>query len=263
MIVIAHNTHDLSLESSADEKFRHAVEACPNGMVMTDSAGRIMLVNAETERLFGYQRHELIGRMIEILVPDRLRSGHLQHRARFARRPGGRRLGEGRELLGRRRDGTEFPVEIALNPIDTHEGILVLSVIADIGEHRRMDLLKDEFVSTVSHELRTPLTSIAASLGLLIGGAAGKLPEPAARLIAIAQSNSQRLVRLINDILDIEKIESGHIAFRFKRLAARSLVEQLIDANREYADGLRVRLRLDPAAAAGEVYADPEPRPQG
>ena len=249
-------TRDLSLESSAEEKFRLAVEACPNGMVMTDSAGRILLANTETERLFGYRQDELIGQTIEILLPERLRNGHRQHRAGFSRRPEIRH-GENRNLLGCRRDGSEFPIEIGLYPIRNSDG-LVLSVVIDTSDRKRMDRLKDEFVSTVSHELRTPLTSIAGSLDLLIGGAAGALPEPAARLIRIAQSNSQRLVRLINDILDIEKIESGQTAFKFKRLSARALVELVIDASRGYADSFRVQIRLDADAPTGEVYADPD-----
>ncbi len=252
---IAHSTRDLSLESSAEEKFRLAVEACPNSMVMTDGGGRIVFVNAETERLFDYPRHELIGQPIEILIAERLRSGHLQQRARFAHQPKPRRMGERNELQGRRRDRGEFPVEIGLNPIRTGEDLLVLSVISDISERKRVERLKDDFVSTVSHELRTPLTSIAGSLGLLIGGAAGTLPEPAGRLIRIAQSNSQRLVRLINDILDIEKIESGQIAFQFKRLSARAVVEQVIEASRGFADGFHVPVRLDDDAAS-EVYAN-------
>jgi PAS domain S-box-containing protein len=258
MVGIAQITRDLSLESSAEEKFRLAVEACPTGMVMTDGAGRIVLANTETERLFGYRRDELIGQSIEMLLPERLRNAHRQHRDGFSRRPEIRRLGKSRNLLGYHRDGSEFPIEIGLYPIRNGEDPLVLSVIVDIGERKRMERLKDEFVSTVSHELRTPLTSIAGSLGLLIGGAAGTLPEPAARLIRIAQSNSQRLVRLINDILDIEKIESGQTVFKFKRLSARALVEQVIEANRGYADGFQVRVRLDADATAGEVYADPD-----
>jgi PAS domain S-box-containing protein len=258
MADFAHTTRDLSLKSSAEDKFRLAVEACPNGMVMTDSAGRILLANTETERLFGYRQDELIGQTIEILLPERLRNGHSQYRAGFSRRPETRRLGKGRNLLGRRRDGTEFPIEIGLYPIRNSEGPLVLGVIIDLSDRKRMDRLKDEFVSTVSHELRTPMTSISGSLGLLIGGAAGALPEPATRLILVAQSNSQRLVRLINDILDIEKIESGQTAFKFKRLGARALVEQVIEANRGYADGFHVQIRLDADATAGEVYADPD-----
>jgi PAS domain S-box-containing protein len=250
--------HDIGGINSADEKFRLAVEACPNGMVMTDAAGQIVLVNTETERLFGYRRDQLIGRSIEILLPERMRGAHLHHRAKFLLSAETRRMGANRDLFGRRHDGSEFPVEVALNPIRTRDGLLVLSAIIDISERKRMERMKDEFVSTVSHELRTPLTSIAASLGLLLGGAVGDLPEAAARLIRIAENNSQRLVRLINDILDIEKIESGKIEFQFKRLEVRALVEQVIEASRGYADNFNTRVRLEAATAAAEVYADPD-----
>ena len=116
--------------------------------------------------------------------------------------------------------------------------------------------LKDEFVSTVSHELRTPLTSIAGSLGLLTGGATGALPEPAMRLLKIAHKNSERLVRLINDLLDIEKMESGKLIYDFKRLDVRALVEQAVDANLGFAESHGVRLALDPGAASNFVRAD-------
>jgi PAS domain S-box-containing protein len=251
---------DLAAAKFADEKFRLAVDACPCGMVMTDSHGTIVLANIEAERLFGHGRDELIGRAIAALVPERLRGEHARERARFVRQPETCRLGETRNLFGLRRDGTEFPVEVRLNPVHTRDGLLVLSVIVDVSERVRMDRLKDEFVSTVSHELRTPLTSISGSLGLLVGGVAGALPERAVRLISIAQSNSQRLVRLINDILDIEKIESGEIVFNFKRLDARAVVEQVIEANRGYADGFGIRCKLAaaPDAPAAEIYADPD-----
>jgi signal transduction histidine kinase len=125
-------------------------------------------------------------------------------------------------------------------------------------ERKRLERLKDEFVSTVSHELRTPLTSIAASLGLLVGQWAGKMPETASRLLVIAHKNSQRLVRLINDILDVEKIESGHVVFNLERVDVRPLVEQAIESNRGFAEGYGVRVRLDTASADGDVNADPD-----
>jgi PAS domain S-box-containing protein len=255
MVGYSNLSRDVFSKSDAEEKFRLAVESCPSGMVMTNDGGIIVLVNTETERLFGYQRDELIGQKMEMLVPERLRSGYVQRRAAFAHSPQPVRFSEGWNLFGRRRDGSEFPAEIGLNPIRAREGLFVLAVVIDISERKRMDRLKDEFVSTVSHELRTPLTSIAGSLGLLVGGAAGELPPAAVRLIGIAQSNSQRLVRLINDILDIEKIESGQIVFKFRRVDTHALVEQAIEANRGYADGFDVRVRLD-AAPAGEIYVD-------
>jgi signal transduction histidine kinase len=125
-------------------------------------------------------------------------------------------------------------------------------------ERKRLEQLKDEFVSSVSHELRTPLTSISGALGLLMGNAAEGLPKPAARLVAIAHKNCQRLVRLVNDILDIEKMESGQAIFNFKRVEVGSLVEQTIEDNRGFATGYNVRIRLDPLPAGAEVRADPD-----
>ncbi|HYA06704.1 MAG TPA: ATP-binding protein, partial [Xanthobacteraceae bacterium] len=243
---------DSAADGSAEEKFRLAVEACPSGMLMTDSALVIVLANKETERLFGYRRNELIGRSVEVLVPERLRADHLRFRAQIIDDPQPHRV----ERLGLRRDGTEVMLDVGLYPIATRNGLFMLDVIVDISDRKRMDRLKDEFVFNVSHELRTPLTSIAGSLGLLVGGAAGQLPGQATRLITIAQNNCLRLVRLINDVLDIEKIESGKMVFHFKRTDARALVEQVIEANRGYADGFQVRVRLDAAAVADEVYAD-------
>jgi PAS domain S-box-containing protein len=248
---------DITERTQAEEMFRLAVEAYPSGMVMIDAAGRLEMVNSETEQLFGYRREELIGRPVDILVPARLRSQHAGHREQFARQPEARRMGVNRDLFGVRKDGTEFPVEVGLNPIRTRKGLHVLSVIVDISERKRIERLKDEFVSTVSHELRTPLTSISASLGLLTGAADVKLPEATKRLITIAHSNSQRLVRLINDILDIEKIESGKVAFRLQRVEVRSLIAQAIESSRALADGHGVRLRFEESPVY-EARSDPD-----
>jgi signal transduction histidine kinase len=125
-------------------------------------------------------------------------------------------------------------------------------------ERKRLERLKDEFVSTVSHELRTPLTSISGSLGLLMGNAAGNLPDAAVHLLAIAHTNSQRLVRLVNDILDIEKMESGQTVFKFGRVEIRPLIEQAIEANRGVAEASGVRIRLEDADVVCDVRADPD-----
>jgi PAS domain S-box-containing protein len=242
----------------AEQMFRLAVEALPSGMILTNRTGTIVMLNSEVERLFGYGRSELIGQSVDILVPTGFRAQHVHRRADFLLHPASRRMGSGRDLFARRKDGTALPVEVALNPIATREGVLVLCAIADISERKRADNRKDEFVSTVSHELRTPLTSLAGSLGLLAGSAAGKLPDTAMRLLTIAHKNSQRLVRLINDILDIEKLESGEVDFAIKRVAVVPLVEQAIEASRAYGEGLGVTVRIDAASTAAEVRADPD-----
>jgi PAS domain S-box-containing protein len=255
---VATMNRDRPANDFAEELFRLAVEACPNGMLMTDSSGIIVLVNSETERLFGYRRSELIGQPVEILIPERMRKHHSGHRTRFSEHPKVRRIEASHNLVGLRRDGSEFPVEIGLNPIRTVDGLFVLNVVIDISDRHRVDCLKDEFVATVSHELRTPLTSIAGSLGLLLGGAAGKLPDGVLRFLGIAHSNCTRLVRLINDILDIEKIEAGSVVFSFKRIVLRQLAAQVVEANRGFADSFAVRVCLDPAADDGVVLADPD-----
>jgi PAS domain S-box-containing protein len=241
---------------AAEEMFRLAVESCPTGMMMSDEAGTIVMVNSEIERLFGYRREELIGRSIDMLLPEHLRRQHVRHRDHFARDPERRPVGHNRDLMALRRDGSAYPVEIGLNPIRTRDGLMVLSTIADISERKRLDRLKDEFVAMVSHELRTPLTSIAGSLGLLTGNAVGNLPAAAMRLLAIAHANSQRLVRLINDILDLQKIEAGQVVFHLKYLELRPFLEQTLDANRAFAHEYGVRIRLDDASIGGEVFAD-------
>ncbi len=239
------------------EKFRLAVESCPCGMIMTDTAGTILLVNAETEKLFQYGREALIGQPLDILVPTRFRAAHAQHCNGFHDDPHARPMGKERGLYGLRKDGTEFPIEIGLNPIRMQDGgSVILSAINDISERKRNDQMKDEFVAMVSHELRTPLTSIAASLGLLVADPAGTLSDPAKRLLRIAHSNSQRLVRLINDILDMEKIESGTIEFHMSRIDVLPLLGQVIESNRGLADQFEVTLRLDPESIDAVVRAD-------
>jgi len=129
----------MSKRELGDDFFRLAVEAAPNAMIMVDHEGRIILVNAQTEKLFGYRREELLGQSIERLVPDRFRSAHPGHRNSFFANPHTRSMGAGRDLFGRRKDGTEVPVEIGLNPLKTAEGSFVLAAVVDITERQRAE----------------------------------------------------------------------------------------------------------------------------
>ncbi len=134
----------------------------------------------------------------------------------------------------------------------------ILRALRFAVERKRLARLKDEFIATVSHELRTPLTSISGSLSLLVGAAPDSLPASTRRLIEIAHKNSERLVRLVGDILDIEKMESGQVGFKFGPVGIWSLVEQAIDANRGFAEGNGVHIRLEDGVAVGDVRADPD-----
>jgi PAS domain S-box-containing protein len=131
--------NDITERKRAEERFRQLIERAPNGMVMVDSKGRIVLVNAQIEKSFGYTRHELLEQPIEMLVPERFHAHHSTYRNAFLADPTARPMGSGRDLFGRRRDGSEFPVEIGLNPLETEQGMMVLGTIVDITERKRAE----------------------------------------------------------------------------------------------------------------------------
>ncbi|MDE2430471.1 MAG: PAS domain S-box protein [Burkholderiales bacterium] len=132
-------TKDMTERKRLEERFRRVVESAPNAMVMINRAGRIEMVNTQAERLFGYTRTEMLGKLVEILVPDRFSHAHPEKRNQFFDDPQARPMGAGRDLFGRRKDGSEFPVEIGLNPIETEDGMMVLSSIVDISERKRLE----------------------------------------------------------------------------------------------------------------------------
>ncbi|MEO8038501.1 MAG: PAS domain S-box protein [Betaproteobacteria bacterium] len=161
------------------------------------------------------------------------------------------------ELTLRRADGSTFPGNAAMQLVErTGEDGILISVIRDATERKRIDRMKNEFVSTVSHELRTPLTSIRGSLGLIAGGAAGAIPEQASKLVQIAHDNSERLMRLINDILDIEKIESGRMRFDLKAHELEPVLARSIEMNRGYGEQLGVRFEIAGTIPEVRVLAD-------
>lgn len=245
---------DAATRDLPEEEFRLAAEACwkaaPDAMVAVNASGEIVLVNVQAEKRFAYSRDELLGQNITNIIPEGFSEGMLGEDA------SAQQTGTGIELQGRRKDGSEFPVEIMLSTLESVDGLLVTAAIRDISARKRTERLKDEFVATVSHELRTPMTSISSSLSLLVGQWGSVLPESAARLLTIAHKNSQRLVRLIDDILDIEKLEAGRVAFNQSRVEIVPLLKQTMEANRVFAESFGVHLRLDATAADADVHAD-------
>ena len=153
-------TRDISDRFKAAEQFRLAIEAAPTGMIMMDRTGLIVLVNVQIEKLFGYAREELLGRRIAMLIPERFRSGHPDLREDFFSDPKARPMSGGRELYGLRKDSTEVPIEIGLNPIQTFEGEFVLSSVVDITERKRADLEREKLMG----QLRTLNSELSATL---------------------------------------------------------------------------------------------------
>ena len=230
--------------SIADARRHNALfDGSQDALLVLRETGLIERVNPATERMFGWSASEVGGRDFAMLMdPDG--SGDPVVLDRLRHRRGYLDAQLAGEVTGKRRDGTTFPADITASPVALADGQCIIVAVRDVSERRRVDEMKSHFVSTVSHELRTPLTSIAGSLGLLAGGAAGELPDKAMRLIAIAQANSQRLVRLINDILDIEKIESGKMVLEMVPLDLRDVALQSVESVRGMADGLGARLTL-------------------
>ncbi|GIL40622.1 hypothetical protein TMPK1_28590 [Rhodospirillales bacterium TMPK1] len=224
------------------------LDTVAEGVVVVDKDGTIYEVNPAAELLFGESAMILRGRPLASLFP-RAPISVEQLAAQPVR---DLRFTESCVLSS---DG-ERPVEIAIGRVAGDGDPLFVCVLRDITERKRVERLKNEFVSTVSHELRTPLTSIAGSLDLIGAGAAGQIPEQAATLVEIARKNSRRLVRLINDILDVEKIESGQLMLDFRRLNLRDIVTQSIETNRAYAREFGVEYRLIANDAEATVYGD-------
>jgi PAS domain S-box-containing protein len=186
---------------SANEHFRLAIEATPTGMLMIDARGRIVLVNAQVEQLFGYTRQELLGQSVDMLVPERLRRLHSGHRSVFLHSPETRLMGGGRDLYGVRKDGSEVPLEIGLNPLQTNEGTLVLSSVVDITERKRsMDLLR--------------LSIEAAPTGMMLIAEDGNIALINAQVEELFGYKREELVGMPVEVLVPERFRREHAGFR-------------------------------------------------
>ncbi|MFN7086279.1 MAG: response regulator, partial [Burkholderiales bacterium] len=249
---------------------RAILDSANYSIVSTDERGIIRTFNRAAERMLGYTAVEVVGKATLAVIHD---PQEIAQRAKALTAELGRVIEPGFEVFVAktrsgtpdetewtcvRKDGLRFPLLLSVTALHDGQDNLTgfLAIGYDMTERKAMERLKNEFISTVSHELRTPLTSIMGSLGLLTSGIGGSLPDQASSLIEIARKNAARLVRLINDILDIDKIESGKMRFDLREHELMPLVSQAIEANRDYARQFGVDFVIERALPLARVKVD-------
>jgi PAS domain S-box-containing protein len=253
-----------------EARYDGILDSMPDAIIMANAAGRIVLANRQAERLFGYAHGALRGKVLEQLMPARFRGVHMAHRAGFAAQPLVRPMGNGRDLYGLRSDGAEFPVEISLSPIQTEEGTLVMSAIRDISERKQFEqalqeknvelakavAAKDRFLTGMSHELRTPLNAIIGFTGTMLMKLPGPINDEQNKQLRMVQSSARHLLSLINDLLDLTRIESGKVELDVAPLPCRALIDEVLTSFKLQARSKGLALEFEPSAEEFTVSSD-------
>jgi PAS domain S-box-containing protein len=242
---------DISVRKRLERMFQKMVEAAPCGMVMIEPRGRIVLVNPQMEAMFGYARSELIGAPLEILLPERFRATHGSHRRAFAGAPSIRQMGVGRDLTARRKDGSEFPVEIGLNPVPGEEGGLVLAAVSDITRRKSMELELqqananlEEFTYAASHDLKSPLRGISDLVEWIEEDLGTSASPDVVRNLGRVGERIRRLERIIDDLLKYAR--AGAATAEAVAVDPRALLADILELQ-PAPPGFRIGVHIDAA----------------
>jgi PAS domain S-box-containing protein len=247
-----------------DARFRELLESTPDGIVMVNPTGHIVIANSQAERLFGYDSGSMRGMSVDLLLPERYRHAHVSHRSNYFVQPRKRAMGSGLDLAGLRCDGTEFPIEISLSPLRTEETAFVMSAIRDISERKRFERAlqeknlelasaneaKNRFLASMSHELRTPLNAIIGFTGTLLMRLPGPLTVDQETQLRTVQGSARHLLALINDLLDVAKIEAGKAVLSIEPVDLAALLREVAATllPQARAKGLALNLQVPDAA---------------
>ena len=239
---------------TSESRYRSLIQNMLGGLIVVNDKARIVLVNPSAERLFGYDTGELVGKSLEVLVP----APTAQEARDALRRAYGQALWRITEWEGKRKDGSVFPFELSMFEFEGPSGKLYAGNLVDISDRREISRMKDEFVSVVSHELRTPLTSMKASMQLLLADGDAMTHDEAQELLTVALNNTERLVRIINDMLDVAKIEAGRLELKRRASAPADLVQQAVLNVEHLARSTSINLGTAVAPVLPQVMADPD-----
>jgi len=259
VVGVATMSRDLSDRQLAEATFRGVLDMAPDAILGVNVQGSIVLLNAQCEQMFRYSRDELAGQSVDILVPDRARAAHADHRAHYYQDPATRPMGAGMELTAVRSDGTEFPAEISLSALDTAGGKLIIAAIRDVSDRQRIERTlreqnvalerasraKDNFLASMSHELRTPLNAIIGFTGTLLMGLPGPLTADQDYQLRLVQGSGKHLLSIINDLLDLAKIESGQVQITPEPVDCVRVVLEVVQSLRPMAEGRLLTLDVD------------------